>query len=567
MQPNIRTAPAMNRKERRAAKKDPSRTENIGEELKKALIMQEKGQLEGAATILKKIVKLRPDIDLTWNMLGMIALEKEDLSYAAECFNAAIAIQPANPTYYKNLGAALHKLDKHEEAIKALEKALDFDPNHDTALSILGHAYLGVYRFNAGEKAFSNSLKINPDNKYATLGIAQVYLSAGNITEANILLKECIDSSDMSDLKADALLTLITTIHKVESENDEYFAMIKDLEQQIKTIPNLAKADIYAALAKSYDDLGDKDTAFNYLKLHGDIRKSYHEYDPNHDTLFGAKLFHYFTKDFVEELKTQGLSDAPVAFIVAPPRSGTTLIEQVIHAHPDAYGLGEDSFLSGLLGHQVDIPDNKKIAYPLNHYDGNAQENHEMLSLKQCAEAYLEHARSKANQNTKFFVNKAISNIEFMPMILSCFPNAKFIFINRDPLDSCLSCYSKSFAANAQIFSYDLQHVGHHYRIAYELMDNWRTLFADNIIDVEYEAFVSDLDTEAKKLIDALGLEWNNACLEFYNAKRYVHTASVTQVRKPVYTSSIGRWKSYKQHLEPLAKALDSYCPGEFYAS
>lgn len=555
----------MNRKERRAAKKDTSHNVYLQASLQDAMSLHQSGNLSAAKKIYAKLLKHRSDSDIVWNLYGMIFMQEGDLKQAEKCFTEALKITKKNSIYHKNLGVVLHRLDRHEEALSSFKKALAMQPDLDSALSVMGLSYLALYKFDKGRELFEKALQKNPNSWRSKLGLARVDMAYGNLDKAASLMLECIEQDENPQVKIQALLDFLADMHTVNSIDDKYFKMLRDQEQFFDTHHDISKASICAGLAQAYDDMGDNEKAFKYLQKHGDIQKGLHSYVPEHDVIFGARTIHYFTEQNIAELQKGGLDNNNVVFIVGPPRSGTTLIEQVLHAHPKICGMGEDGKLLNLLTETCSLPSVKgdsgtEIPYPFRDDNTKGQEK----SLRFCAQKYLKYLEENASDDAEVFVDKSISNTVYLPAILSCFPNAKIIYLKRNPLDACLSAYFKSFKPGAQRYSYDLAHLGNHYRVVYELMDHWQTKFPDNIFEVSYEGFVGDFENQAKALLDFIGVKWSPTCLEYYKADRYVHTASMTQVRKPIYTSSINRWKAYKNFLSPLAEELGPYCPEDF---
>ena len=239
-------------------------------------------------------------------------------------------------------------------------------------------------------------------------------------------------------------------------------------------------------------------------------------------------------------------SDLPI-FILGMPRSGTTLVEQILASHPSIHGAGELKDLSG-------------IAFGLPHRLGSSQPFPECVAevdagrWRELGEAYVQGIRKHA-AGMERITDKMPSNYHFVGLIHLMLPSAQIIHCVRDPVDTCLSCY-KTLFVKTQEFSYDLTELGRHYRQYDRLMQHWKTVLPGRMLDVRYEDVVSDLEGVARRLVEFCGLEWNEACLEFYKTERPVRTASAVQVRRPIYQTSIEYWRRYERHLGPLFQAL-----------
>ena len=254
-----------------------------------------------------------------------------------------------------------------------------------------------------------------------------------------------------------------------------------------------------------------------------------------------------FTADFIKEKSGHGcLSDTPI-FVLGMPRSGTTLTEQVIASHPSVYGAGELRDLSivadSFMPERTDLSISKKL---IDAAPGD---------LTKMGESYVRGLKERSPHSAKI-TDKMPGNFHHIGLIKLILPNAKIIHVSRDPLDTCVSCFTRLFA-HGQTNTYDLTELGHSYKCYKNLMDHWRTILPPgSFYDLRYENLVDNTEEEARKLIDYCGLEWDPACLEFYKNKRSIRTASVTQVRQPIYKTSKQRWKNYEQFLGPLIEAL-----------
>jgi hypothetical protein len=243
-----------------------------------------------------------------------------------------------------------------------------------------------------------------------------------------------------------------------------------------------------------------------------------------------------FDRNLLEKLQGAGDPSSTPVFVLGMPRSGSTLIEQILASHPQIHGAGETEDLAECL----------PAGFPecLSTADASA--------IREIGRAYL----SRLPQGRQRVVNKLPHNFLRIGLIRLALPNARIIHTERNPLDTCVSCYSKLFTAG-QNFSYDLGELGRYYRLYSGLMDHWRSVLpADAMLHVAYEDVVEDLEGQARRLIEYCGLPWDDRCLDFYKTNRTVRTASAVQVRKPLFRSSVERWKKYEAGLGPLLSEL-----------
>jgi sulfotransferase family protein len=255
-----------------------------------------------------------------------------------------------------------------------------------------------------------------------------------------------------------------------------------------------------------------------------------------------------FSKKFFRERQGWGYeSDAPV-FIVGMPRSGTTLTEQILSAHPDVFAAGEVETLEHIAYFSEMISPGRD-EFPLSALKLTK------FGVEVVGRRYMKDLSDRAPAQFKRATNKMPHNFELLGLIALCLPNAKIIHCRRDPVDTCLSCWTKNFN-DAHSYSRSLEELGFYYREYHELMQYWRETLPIKILDVDYESYTTDLEGSARRILDFVGLEWDPRCLEFHNVERPVRTASLWQVRQPIYRTSVQKWRAYEKHLGPLIAAL-----------
>lgn len=257
-----------------------------------------------------------------------------------------------------------------------------------------------------------------------------------------------------------------------------------------------------------------------------------------------------FTPEFFKERRTGGSGSRRPIFIVGMPRSGSTLTEQIISSHSKVYGAGEHRALAEIV-HILSQSKDGDFSYP---QDVAKIEPHAWTSP---AQQYLSNIERECPAEAACFIDKTLSNFFNLGLIALLFPNTHIIHCRRNPMDTCLSCYFTPFGdAKPLSFTCGLEELGFYYQQYHRLMAYWQQVLPIQILDVQYEKMIADQEAESRRIIDFLGLEWEDACLEFYKQKRDILTSSDAQIRKPIYKTSVDRWRPYEKHLAPLQEAL-----------
>jgi hypothetical protein len=300
------------------------------------------------------------------------------------------------------------------------------------------------------------------------------------------------------------------------------------------------------ALGKAYLDIGDSARAFQHLDAGNRWKRATFSYDPEAADRWLQRIADTFTPEFLDQRQGAGTPTELPVFIIGMPRSGTTLVEQILSSHPQVVGAGELPALRLIVEGSGAFPQDMKT-----------MTRDDMARLGQ---HYLARVTALAQGRLRL-VDKMPINFFYAGLISLILPGARIIHCRRDPVDTCLSCYTKHFAGE-MLFAYDQVELGAFYRAYQRLMAHWaQVLPAEHYLEVDYEAVVDDLEGEARRLIGFLGLPWDEACLRFHDNRRVVRTASVNQVRQPIYTTSKGRWHRYANHLGPLLAALGVEVP------
>jgi tetratricopeptide (TPR) repeat protein len=482
-------------------------------------------------------LKIKPDFAEAHYNCGAALQALDRHQEAIGHYSEALAIKPDYAEAHSNLGAALAALDRHEEAVTQFHKALAINPNFAEAHSNFGSALQRLRRHDEALLHFERALAIKSDFAEAHHGRGTVLRTLGRLSEARQALERAVA---LAPRKAEFYGSLAESKRFVDG--DPHLALIEGLARDLASLPAGEQLHLHFALGKVYGDLGQHERSFSHLVQGNALKRKQIVYDEAGAMAQLERTRALFTAEAIG--RGQGLGDpcpAPV-FIIGMPRSGTTLVEQILASHPKVHGAGE-------------LYDFEAAVAGLND-PGSTRSGLGGQELRRISGRYLGHLRSLAPAAERI-TDKMPANFRFAGLIHLALPNARIIHIRRDPVDTCLSCFSILFA-RGQAFTYELGELGRHYRAYATLMEHWRGVLPSGVmLEVQYEEVVADFEREARRIVAHCGLEWDDACLEFHNTRRPVWTASAIQVRQPIYRSSIGRWRPYESMLQPLLQALE----------
>ena len=481
-----------------------------------------------AAVILGDIIKDQPDYYPAVELMGVCSLKMKMFEQAEAFFKAMGENVPFYSKAWRMLGLTYFQQDKYREALEAYDQAISIAPCPlDYLMAARSCSFIG-------EK--------DKGKEYGRL--------------ANEFEYERDEQVDRQ-----SLYFYVESFLKIEDEEDPFFKeLMKNEKTWIKKAQPHFRAHHYNVTAKAYNDMKNYDKAFEYnIKACEIFRESVVKHDQHKYLKDHTHMAEYFSPAHFKDHEDEGFdTDLPV-FVLGMPRSGTTLLEQVMHAHPDVAGIGEDAYMAQLAQHGFNVPPSDDVKFPLFKTPRLVEE--EMRSTyADFGKTIHENYAAKSN-GAKRVVNKAINNYLLAGVIALSMPKAKLIHIERHPLDSCVSTFSKLFVRGSQPYSYDLKELGEAYAAHKDLMAYWYENCPSEILHVRYEDMVDDLETEARRIIDFLDLPWNDSCLEFYKAEKTVKTASKGQVFQPIFRSSLNKWKRYEKYLAPLVEGLGNHAP------
>jgi len=502
-------------------------------------ILNALGRSEEALSPLRKAITLTPNFIEAYAQLGAALMELGRHEEALVCLRKIIALDPRQPEPHNNLGLTLLQLGRSEAAMSAFEKALALKPDFVEALNNLGNTLGELERWEEAVRYFERALALEPGFADARYNLGKTLAELGRLEEARAAYEHAIV---LTPKRPDIHISL-SNIKRFQ-EGDPEIAAMEVLAQNEASLLEEERIDLHFAMAKAYDDLHWHALAFEHMKKGNVLKRASIAYDEKHELDRLAARAAVFTRDMIETRRGGGdPSELPV-FILGMPRSGTSLVEQVLASHPRAFGAGELPFLSERSGTGKTEWESPERVATLSDED-----------LQQFGSRCVARLRSLAPQADRI-TDKMPGNFQHIGLIYLTLPQARIIHVRRDPRDTCLSCYSWLFESGLE-FTYDLGELGRYYRAYEAMMAHWRAVLPEGaMLEVQYEALVGNFEEEARRILEHCGLEWDERCLEFHKTKRRVRTASAVQVRQPLYKSSIGRWQPYKEQLRPLLDAL-----------
>jgi tetratricopeptide (TPR) repeat protein len=539
--------------------------------------LQSLGRIKQAVAHYEKALAIAPNYTEARHNLGMglAALGRHDEAIAQ--FQAAIALRPNYLEAQRNLANALgtleryqeaadhyekvlamrgddaeartafantlHLLDRAEEAIAQYEKVLAAKPAHIEARTSLGNTLHRLGRSNEALGHFQQALAVDPADAriHASFGAAQVAL--GRMKDAREAFETAIA---LAPSKAGYYWNLASA-HRFAAD-DRHLAAMLGLVSKPHSLDIGEQIDLHFALGKAFADIGEQRRSFEHLIKGNALKRQQISYDEANALDRLERIRAVFAAELLRE--KQGLGDpsnAPI-FIVGMPRSGTTLIEQILASHPKVFGAGELRDMGNLAAR---IGDKDAVGFPEATAGTSGEELHRIGA------SYVQAVRRMAGDAERI-TDKMPGNFSLAGLIHLALPNARIIHACRDPRDTAFSCFSLLFSGALE-FTYDLAELGRYYRAYLALMAHWRAVLPPRVmLDVQYEEVVADLEGQARRIIAHCGLEWDDACLSFHKTERSVLTASAAQVRQPIYQSSIGRWRQHADKLRPLLQELGS---------
>ncbi len=506
-------------------------------------VLTESERFADAVATLRETIRQKPNYADAFCNIGLAFCGLEQIDQAHAAFTQAIKLRPNYVEAHLGLARVLQEKNLLPEAEKAAKDAVAFAPDRADAHSTLGGVYADRGFPDLALASFEKALELKPDLVRGHLGLGALLMELGQLDRAEDHYQRALE------LDPDAIPARVSLAHvKKAKPGDDNVAALAKAAESIEDMPRQKAMALHFALGKSYDDVGEYDKAFAHFAAGCRIKRSTIDYDADAFDRLIDQLIAFFDAPTIARLRGRGEPSQLPVFVLGAARSGTTLTEQIIASHPLVHGAGE---LPDLLDLAHRLGGSTPTAEPFpNNMRGFTQSDLALLGAR-----YVAGLRKRSTEATRI-TDKMPANFLCVGLIHLMLPNARVVHVRRNPVDTCLSGFSRLFS-RGQPHSYDLVEIGRHYRGYARLMDHWRTVLPEGaMLEVQYEDLVADHEAQARRLIAFCGLEWSDACLDFFKNDRSIRTASVIQVRQPIYTTSLARWKRYEPHLGPLIETL-----------
>jgi tetratricopeptide (TPR) repeat protein len=536
------------------------------------LIAYEVGKLPLAVELIAKAISMNANVALYHRNIGEMCRRLGRLDEAVAAGRRAAGLAPDDLDAHYNLGLALTDKGDWDDAIRAYRRALELNPQHGLSWNNLGAALEKQGDLVEAEAAYAKAVELDPTHHEAQNNLGAIYSEQGRLEDATRCFEDSIKAAP-DFIEPHFNLSSLKTYR----EDDPHLLYLERNLGKAADMPVKGRIRYWFALGKAREDVGRYDEAF---AAYAEGNRLQHEIMPCDEvrademlervmTVFNREFFEArnlsppapldettshstrlqktAAKSLVIPLAGEG-SKAPI-FIVGMPRSGTTLLEQILSSHPSVYGAGELMYLNEAI---MRLAGGSEKRFP-DFVPGLAPDD-----FMQLGDAYAERLWKLA-PDAPCITDKMPANFFYIGMIRMALPNAKIIHAMRDPMDSCFSNYARLFNDTME-FAYDLGTLGRYYVRYIKLMRHWNDVLPQGtILDLRYEDMVADTEGQARRILDYVGLPWDDNCLDFHRNRRHVKTASVAQVRKPIYKTSVARWQRFEKHLQPLLEIVRDY--------
>ena len=510
---------------------------NIETDIKILLNLFNGAKYEMVITKSKGLIQKYPEYLVLYNILGSSYQNIGDLKLAKEIFTKGLKLEPNNIAIMNNLGNTQKNLGELESAEKLFQKIIKKTPNYINAYINLGNLKRDNNDFDAAIYLYSKALKINDKNPVTFYSLALAYQGLGSFNLAIENAKKTL-SLDPKFTQADLLISQSIKYDKENKHLHEMNDKIDNLE-----LNNNQKVNLLFALAKANEDMDLIEEAFKNLSRGNQIRRDLINYNINDEITLFNQIKKIFTNIDKKKLLNNFTSKKKLIFILGMPRSGTSLVEQIITSHSNVFGGGELPQLSKIVKDSLmnnNVISGDKVNTLID----------DEISATRLRNDYYEYLE-RFNSDKDFITDKAPLNFRWIGLIKILFPNSKIIHCTRDPKDNCLSLY-KNFFEGGLNFSYNQKELATYYKLYLDLMNFWQNLFPGSIYEAKYEKIINNPESEIKAMVKFCELPWEDDCLNFHKNKTPIKTMSTAQARQPIYKSSINSHKKFSSFLEDL---------------
>ena len=471
--------------------------------------------------------------------MGILAFKSGNHDIAEAMFTKALRLDPTYSLVWANLAQVYSVTGQLDKAKKSFKNILNMEPRNGLIWAEYGTVLTKLANYEESKNAYLKALNFKSDSPRVHLSLGHVYKTMGEIENSIDSYKNSIIQNKLSGEAYWSLANLKTYSF---SENE-----IKVMEETLKEdMSDIERSQIHFALGKAYEVKKDFENSFNNYFKGNEVKKGLIKYSSDDTTDNTKRILDFFNLETIRDFSKSSTVDQDPIFILGMPRSGSTLVDQIISSHSKVDGTQE---LPNIIKIASELNSNNQNTYPeiLKELDES--------KLSEMGNNYLSET-TWVRKNAPFFIDKMPNNFIHIGLIKTILPNAKIIDTRRDPMDTCFSCY-KQFFARGQLFTYSLEDLGNYYTDYIKAMNHWHNVYGKDIFTVHYDNVINKTEETIRELIDYCNLPFEKECLEFYNSSRPVKTPSAEQVRQPIYKSGLNYWKNYEKHLVPLKKIID----------
>jgi Tfp pilus assembly protein PilF len=519
--------------------------EKIKKKIKEAVDAYKSRNLSKASQITKKLIETNPKLVFLYNLLGLIFQEQEKIEEALKCYEKGIEIDPNFATIYNNLGLLYFRnkyQNNHQKIEKYYKKAISLNKNMVEAYSNLGNFYSSVNKYEEAKYNFKKAIEINPKFSFAFLNLASVNVSFGKFDEAKKALLEAIAISP-NLIHAHRLMSRLIKYTK----NHKHLNQLLKLHNETELNNDERKMNLAFALGKAFEDTKEFDKSFSFYNEANELFRKNIKFSIKTEKEKFNEIKDVYNEKIFAKYDGAGYQESKPIFIVGMPRSGTTLIEQILSSHPEVFGADEIEFIPNIIRKQfgnqnINLFYNEVVKFDKTNFKKFGAEYNEMIN--------------KLSNNANRTTDKLPSNFDSIGFIKLILPNAKIIHCTRNSNDTCLSIFKNHFTSGKINFAYDLNEIVAYYSLYNDLMKHWESVLPDFMFNVSYENLIKNPDQVIKTMLKNCDLEWSNNCLAFYKNNRAIKTASDVQVRNKLYKSSINSWKNYEKYVSSFFSKL-----------
>jgi tetratricopeptide (TPR) repeat protein len=497
------------------------------------------GDLATAASACSGVLEQAPKMPRAHFLAGLVALNSGDRAAAEAAFESTVRYNETHAAAWARLAQLYATSGRMRMAEAALLNATNCQRGNPVTLDLIGTVFRLAGNLEASRDWHQKAAAADDKHVPFLINLANAHTYLGDLDAASTLLRTCI-ALEPANAQAHWLASRADT-----AENSAHIMQMQSALERAASPQD--QAYLHYAVGKECEDLGDWDGAFAAWQAGAAAKRTLVAWDDDDDERLFSLLAETYTSEWLAQSSGECFDAGPV-FIIGEPRSGTTLLDRMLEAHPAVASAGELRFFGFAVRQATGYNEPRQFSAELLRAAATAD-------TTAIGEAYIDLV-SALRVNSAHIVDKLPSNYLYLPLILAALPNARVIHLRRQPLDACLAIYKQLFA-DAYLYSYDLGELARHYRRYRELMRTWKEQFGQRFIEIDYEALVSEPEETLRSVLQYVGLSWNEACLAYFERQSGTTTASAHQVREAPHQRSVDHWRHFEQQLQPVAAILN----------